>query len=319
MLLQSPVTGVTRAIAQVDRLMLYSALAALGTSLLLGYWMSRALSRPIKEMSSAAARLARGDFTSRVEVMSNDEMGELARSFNNMAEELSRLENMRREFVANVSHELRTPLTSIQGFIQALIDGTVSEEGAREKYLKLIRGEVVRMNRLINDLLDLSRLESGKVQMELAPLDIREIADSAVSAMDFRAHERNVSLRNLIPEGLPPVLADGDRIEQVFMNLLDNAITATRPGGYVELSAREAKEEIYVSVADTGHGIPPEELPFIWERFYKVDKARTRSEAIGTGIGLAIVKQIIEAHGGEVSAESEPGRGSKFTFSLRKV
>ncbi|HHV61675.1 MAG TPA: HAMP domain-containing protein [Firmicutes bacterium] len=393
-ILHSPVRVIMAAANQLRRYILYAGLAALAVSLLLGYSISRRISLPIRQMSEAAARMARGDFKTRVEVDPararartgtgtrtrgtrgawgtwgiwgtwsargrrgrvegrddaarddaarrhgstgpgdvspggvGDEITELARSFNHMAEQLDRIEENRREFVANVSHELRSPLTAIRGFVQALVDGTVEDEVQRQKYLRLIRDEAIRMNRLLSDLLDLSRIESGKVRMELAPVNLKEITDSTLARAAMRAANAGITIEDRVPGpgDLPPVLVDGDRIEQVLTNLIDNAIHATPPGGRITLSAEvvpspkpQAASAPYVrvSVRDTGKGIPAEDLPFIWERFYKVDKARSRAEGVGTGIGLAIVKQIVEAHGGEVGVESEVGRGSKFWFTLR--
>ncbi|HHY46847.1 MAG TPA: cell wall metabolism sensor histidine kinase WalK [Firmicutes bacterium] len=345
LILHSPVTGIIATSNQLMRFICYAGLLALIVALGLGYSISRHVSRPIRQMSRAAARMARGDFNSRVELpragegknAAEDEISELARSFNHMAEELGRIEENRREFVANVSHELRAPLTAIRGFAQALTDGTVQDDEQRQRYLRLIRDESIRTNRLLEDLLDLSRIEAGKVAMDLRPVNIKEVVESVLEKQALKASRMGISTVDDTPPDLPLVLADGDRIEQVLSNLIDNAIRATPSGGRITVSAgiypvrqREAapwlregagKNDVTgfvrVSVRDTGHGIPPGDLPHVWDRFYKVDKARSREEGVGTGIGLSIVKRIVEAHGGEVGVSSEAGQGTEFWFTLR--
>ena len=331
LILHSPVTGIIATSNQLMRFIAYAGLLALIVALGLGYSISRHVSRPIRQMSKIAARMARGDFASREELPyignpSNpvgDEIRELVHSFNHMAEELGRIEENRREFIANVSHELRAPLTAIRGFAQALTDGTVQSDEQRQKYLRLIRDESIRTDRLLEDLLDLSRIEAGKAKMEFSPLNIKEVVESVLEKLTLKASGAGISMVDDVPPDLPPVMADGNRIEQVLSNLINNAIHATPRGGSITLSARiaeggeSARGFVRVSVTDTGRGIPREDLPYIWDRFYKVNKARSREEGVGTGIGLSIVKRIIESHGGVVGASSEAGHGTEFWFTLR--
>ncbi|HHV55524.1 MAG TPA: cell wall metabolism sensor histidine kinase WalK [Firmicutes bacterium] len=258
-----------------------------------------------------------------------------------------RQERNRREFLASVSHELKTPLTSIRGFLQALVDKVAGDEKEVQRYHRLMLQETIRLTRLVNSLLDLSRIESGVLQLHLQPVDLGELADEAVNQMLPESDDKGVSLENKVgvEEELPLVWADRDRVKQILINLLDNAVRHTPAGGQVEVSAHlvssrgagpgaGADTEVEVHVRDTGVGIPAEELPNIWERFYKVDKSRRRyvegdaggmsdrsgreaaGEGSGTGLGLAIVKELVLLHGGRLGVDSEPGRGSDFWFTL---
>lgn len=230
--------------------------------------------------------------------------------------ESEKLENMRKEFIANVSHELRTPLTTIGGFTESLLDGTVTDENARERYLKVISEETMRMGRLIENLLDLSRLESGRLKMDEQPFHLIEVVESVIKRLQPLKDKKNATVE-IKADGIPPVFADPDRIEQVFFNLVENAIHFIPDEGrvYIQAALCEDTGKIRVCVKDNGPGIPPEELPFIWDRFHRVEKSRTRREG-GTGLGLSIVRQIIEAHGEDINAENAPDGGAVFSFSL---
>lgn len=232
--------------------------------------------------------------------------------------EIRRLENVRKEFVANVSHELRTPLTSIKGFVETLRNGAISDPENSLRFLDIIENHTDRLNRLIADLLDLSQIESGKIKMNLQSVNLAEVVNRVVSNFRGIANQKGQGIKVNMPPGLPHVLADEEKIETVLTNLLDNAVKYTPDHGEITVSALDKDDDIQIEVADTGMGIPPKDLPRIFERFYRVDRARSR-ELGGTGLGLSIVKHIIEAHGGTVSAESEVGKGSKFIFTLSKV
>ncbi|WP_264844767.1 two-component system histidine kinase PnpS [Caldinitratiruptor microaerophilus] len=226
-----------------------------------------------------------------------------------------RLERMRTEFVANVSHELRTPLTSIRGFAETLLEADPDPE-TRRRFLEIVHREASRLSDLIEDLLDLSRIESGRMAMRPGPVAVDVLVADVLDRHQRRARAAELTLESRVPPGLPPVWGDRARLAQVLHNLVDNAIRYTPPGGRVTVAA-EANPEgfVTVSVADTGIGIAREHLPRLFERFYRVDRARSRSSG-GTGLGLSIVKHIVELHGGAVSVESEPGRGSTFRFSV---
>lgn len=228
-----------------------------------------------------------------------------------------RLEKMRRDFVANVSHELRTPLTSIRGFIEPLIDGTVDDDTTRTKYHEIIRDETLRLERLINDLLDLSRLQSGKTTLDMQRIDIIELISNVSAKFKPIFDSREIDFMFDKPDGFIFILADGDKVEQLMIIFIDNAIKYTPPGGSIRISLAQHEELVGISIKDTGVGIPEEDIPYIWDRFYKVDKSRT-GKSSGTGLGLSIAKNIIELHGQRVTVESKVGEGTAFEFTMKK-
>jgi len=226
------------------------------------------------------------------------------------------LESLRREFVANVSHELRSPLSLLQGYVEALADGLAENEDERKKYLNILLDETLRLRRLVNDLLDLTQLETGNMNMKAESLPVHELVYRVTDRFQPLFKEQDKKLTVFVPEGLPPIVGDGDKLQQVLVNLVDNAAKYTPPQGIVNVGAVLNVNMVDIFVEDTGPGIHREELGHIWERFYKVDKARTRETAGGTGLGLAIAKNIVLAHHGTVKVESQPGIGTKFTFSI---
>ena len=230
--------------------------------------------------------------------------------------ELRRLEQVRTEFVANVSHELRTPLTAIHGYLETLLAGALEERENARRFLEIVFRHTERLGRLLNDLTDLSNIELGRVSLKLAPTRLDEVVEAVLAIMSPRAVSSRVTLRSQVPPDLPTVLADRDRLVQVVINLVDNAIKYTPEGGRVTVKAEaRADGQVAVDVVDTGIGIPPIDLPRITERFYRVDKARSR-ELGGTGLGLAIVKHLVVAHGGQLRIESEPGRGTTVRVTV---
>ncbi|MBI5344149.1 MAG: PAS domain-containing sensor histidine kinase [Deltaproteobacteria bacterium] len=232
--------------------------------------------------------------------------------------EEKRVETIKKDFVANVSHELRTPLASIKGYSETLLDGGIGDKETEKEFLRIIDRHATRMSRLIDDLLTLSKLESHQMTIESAPVDLKELIVSVAAGFEKQAKDKGIGISTDMPEGHLTALGDRDRLEQVIVNLLDNAIKYTSAGGSVGISARKADGVVRVDVADTGIGIPREEMPRIFERFYRVDKARSRDLG-GTGLGLAIVKHIIQGHNGRVSVESFPGKGSTFSVTLKAL
>ena len=229
--------------------------------------------------------------------------------------ELRRLERVRQDFVANVSHEFKTPLTAIQGFAETLLAGAIDDPGHNRRFLEIIRDHAARLARLTDDLLKLARIEAGKLEVQFSPVSVAALAEACAETSLLKSSQKQIALEINIPPGLPPVRGDASLLRDVLQNLLDNAIQYTPPGGRVEVSAAAKEREAVIAVADTGIGIPLADQERIFERFYRVDAARSR-EAGGTGLGLSIVRHIVEAHGGRLWVESEVGLGSKFFFSI---
>jgi signal transduction histidine kinase len=299
------------------QLLLGGALAA-GGALAMARLLALGLTRPLREMARAAGTMARGDYGTRVSADTRDEVGQLAAAFNRMAGELEQVERLRRDLVANVSHELKTPISALRAHLENLLDGV---ERPEPETLQIMLQQSERLSRLVEQLLDLSRLESGDVPMEPQPVGLGPLVDQVVGELEVAAGGRNAGVprpENLVPADLPTLSADPERVHQVLYNLLDNAVRFTPPTGSVRVTAAVVGDRCEVTVTDTGPGIPAEHLPFVFERFYRADAARARGSVGtgGTGIGLAIVRSVVEAHGGRVRAESEPGRGSAFTFDL---
>jgi signal transduction histidine kinase len=313
--LYTPITGVNQAIGAIDRLLLLSLLVGTVAATILGFFVSRGLTSPIADISRAARRFALGDYTSRTAATGGDEIGSLGQTFNAMADSLAKVENNRREFLANVSHELKTPIASIQALAEALADGVASRPEHQQRYLATIVGESQRIDRLIRDLLDLSQLEAGELTVVPEKTDLAAFLHRETAKYSHLLTEKNLSLRIDVPENLPPVLADGGRLAQVIDNLVSNAVRHSPADAAIDITARPVAGKIVIAVSDSGPGIPPEDQPHIWDRFYRVDKSRARSGG-GTGLGLAIVKRLVQAMDGEITLESTVGKGAKFTFTL---
>ena len=312
--IHTPMPKLKEARYKIFRFFLISVGAAALIAVILVYIVSLRLSRPLKQINNAARIIAEGDFRKRLNIKSNDEIGELAGTFNQMAVALQNLEEMRRGFIANVSHELRTPMTSIRGFIEGILDGTIPPD-RQEYYLTIVRDETNRLNRLINDLLDLAKMEAGEVTLNLKPFDINELVRRCVIKLETLLLGKNIFVEADFEEEGMFVNADADAIERVLYNLVHNAIKFTPENGRIKITTKAQKDKVLVSVRDNGTGIEKDELDMIWERFYKTDKSRSRDKT-GTGLGLAIVKNIINEHGQQIWVESEPGKGTEFIFAL---
>jgi signal transduction histidine kinase len=251
-----------------------------------------------------------------VEVQGPHEVQELVRAFNAMVSRTQASQRAQRDFVANVSHELKTPLTSIQGFSQALLDGTAGTTDERQRAAQVIHDESARMHRLVLDLLDLARLDSDTADMTMAPVNIEALLKAVAEKFTPQSQKADVSIHLQIESPLPAVWADGDRLSQVFTNLVDNALQFTPQGGSIHLQASAVKQELLVSVMDSGVGMPPHVQAHVFERFYQADVSRSRRERQGAGLGLAIAYEIIQAHGGRISVRSRPGEGTNFDVFL---
>ncbi|MEW6058547.1 MAG: ATP-binding protein [Actinomycetota bacterium] len=292
--------------------LLATGAVAAAIALAVARWLARGMTQPLRDMAQAARKMETGDYSQRVRTNSRDEVGQLAAAFNRMSGELEDLERLRQDLIANVSHELKTPISALRAHLENLLDGV---ERPDPETLQVMLAQSDRLGRLVDQLLDLSRLESGEVPLRLEETALYRIVSQVLSEIEVACSDRDVRVENRVPDGLPAVFVDQERVHQVLFNLLDNAVRFTPPGGEVVVSAQRVDKTCEVSVADTGPGIPPEHLPRLFERFYRVDPARSQKDG-GTGIGLAIARSVVEAHGGRIRAESEVGRGSVFTFEL---
>jgi two-component system phosphate regulon sensor histidine kinase PhoR len=234
----------------------------------------------------------------------------------NEIQELRRMEHYRREFIGNVSHELKTPIFSVQGFTETLLDGALNDEEVNRRFLEKIMHNVNRLDNLAQDLSDITRIETGELEMEAESFDLADVAEEVTDSLEIKAENKGLHLRCRVPTDLPPIYGDRERIRQVLVNLTDNAIKYNREGGHVEIVARRLpSDDVKISVVDDGIGIEPEHIPRLTERFYRVDKSRSRNQG-GTGLGLAIVKHILGAHDRQLMVESTPDSGSTFGFTL---
>lgn len=288
------------------------ALAALA-AIVLGVLLLRQLTVPLRRLAQATEQISLGNTPGlRLPVHSRDELGQLSAAFHRMIERLERSEKLRRQMIADIAHELRTPLTVVQGNLQAILDGVYE---ATPEVIASIHEESLLLARLVNDLRDLSLAEAGELHLKKQLADIREVIRQTVTVIEPHLESKRIVLTVTLPND--PVLVDMDsqRIRQVLLNILSNAERYTPQGGQIALSAVKSDVEVRVSVTDSGPGIAPEDLPYIFERFWRADRSRTRTTG-GTGLGLAIAKQLVEAHGGRIWAESTPGKSATFVFSL---
>jgi two-component system sensor histidine kinase BaeS len=300
--------------ASFNEALAYAALAAMLVALALSLVFSRSVIAPVRAMSQATQRIADGRYDERVQVNGRDELAQLAARFNQMAEKLDQVESMRRRLIGDVSHELRTPLTAIKGSMEGLMDGVLP---ATDETYQQIHAEADRLNRLVDDLQELSRVEARAYQLDIRSLNVFTLAQTVTKRLAPHSESKRISLHLELAPDLPPILADEDRAVQVLTNLMGNALQYTPEGGRVTISAKRINDEIQISVHDTGIGIPPEQLAHIFDRFYRVDKSRSRQNGGGSGIGLTIARALIEAHGGRIWADSAgEGEGSTFTFTL---
>jgi len=312
-LLHIPTGSLRVSLRSVIRQILPPAALALLLGTILAFFLASSQIRPLKEMSSAVGEFSRGDLTRRVDVHCGGELEELADTINRMAEELSRLEDSRRSFVANVSHELRSPLTCMRGYVQAMQDGVIDREDM-PRYLQIVLDETDRLSDLIKDLLDLSRLESGKFPLEKAPFDANELVRRNLVNFEPRIDEKHIAVSVELAEGPLYVLADASRINQVVSNIIDNAVKFM-DGADSRLTVRTRREgrQVLFEIANNGPRIAEADLPYIFERFYKADKAHTSGQ--GTGLGLSICQRIMRQHGSEITVRSDD-RETAFGFLL---
>jgi signal transduction histidine kinase len=302
-----------KSLNNVFRIIWVSAvLLVIASCIVIYYIVQKIIVNPLSQMSIVARKIAAGDVNKRVEIHTDDEVGEFAESFNVMADSLEKVEQNRKEFISNVSHELRSPITSIKGFIGGIIDGVIPE-GKHNYYLQIAYEEIGRLTRLINELLDLSTIESGKYTLEMKSIDINETVRLCILRNEARVKDKKLNVEVFFEEDQLMVLADEDKVMQVITNLLDNAIKYADDGGLVTISCKSKGKKAYISIFNEGPVIPEEDIKYIWDRFYKVDKSRTQK--VSTGLGLSIVKKIITLFDEEVWVENK-SNGVMFTFTL---
>ena len=300
--------------ASFNEALTYAALAAMIVAIALSLFFSRSVIAPVRAMSLASQRIADGRYDERVRVNGTDELAQLALYFNQMAEKLNQIESMRRRLIGDVSHELRTPLTAIKGSMEGLMDGVLP---ATNETYQQIHTEADRLNRLVDDLQELSRVEARAYQLDIRPVDVSTLARTVTKRLAPHSESKRITLDLELAPDLARILADEDRAVQVLTNLTGNALQYTPEGGRITISAKRIDNEVQISVSDTGVGIPPEHLSHIFDRFYRVDKSRSRQSGGGSGIGLTIARALVEAHGGRIWAESAgEGQGSTFGFTI---
>lgn len=296
----------------INRFLLLGGAVAIVIALILTFILSRRMSSPIDVLAKAARRLGGGDLSQRVQFRGKGEVQELAQAFNSMAADLEYAEQLRRNLVADVAHELRTPLSNIQGYLEAIRDRVMKPNATN---IRSLNEETALLSRLVDELQELSLAEAGELKLIYHAEDIAKLIKQAVNSWQPQVAAKEVSLSLNLPDNLPLVNIDWQRINEVLYNLLENAVVHTHNGGTINVAATRRGDWVEVCVSDTGEGIPAEDLPNIFERFYRVDRSRARATG-GSGLGLTIAKRWVEAHGGEITAKSELGKGSSFSFTL---
>lgn len=302
--------------ANITKIFFFAAIATFAIVFCMVGLYTYNMVRPLRQMAQAAKSFGAGDFSSRVPVTSQDEIGQLAIAFNNMADSLATSEGTRRSFIANVSHELKTPMTTIAGFIDGILDGTIPPE-RQGYYLNIVSTEVRRLSRLVQSMLALSRIDSGELRMNKQRFDLTNILNSTLLTFEQKIGDRNIRVEGLEEADTIFVDGDPDMIHQVVYNLIENAVKFTNEGGYIRISLSDAPDRTTLEIRNSGQGIQPDELPHIFERFYKTDKSRSKDKN-GMGLGLYIVKTILRLHGGDITAASETGSYCSFTLWLPK-
>jgi signal transduction histidine kinase len=304
-------------------MLLFASLLAVGFSL----YGAAPLARRVEQLRRGTAQLAGGALGAKVPVEGHDELADLASDFNRMAQDLAEVsarereaEKARRDLIAAVSHDLRTPLSSTRALIEAVADGVVEDPETQARYLASARSELEKLGRLVDDLFELSRIDAGALRLNLEEASLRDLISDTLSGFKHQAERKGVRLVGEVSDGVDPVLANPPRLQRVLYNLVSNALRHTPADGTIILRAEPGEGVVQVEVADTGEGIPPEDLPLVFERSFRGERSRTRAgTGDGAGLGLAIARGLIEAHGGEISVESRPGHGSRFCFTLRRA
>ncbi|SHK04634.1 Signal transduction histidine kinase [Clostridium cavendishii DSM 21758] len=313
----TPMEKVKEPLKKVYSIIWTTAIIALaGSTFIIYYFCQRILIAPLASINLAAKRLAKGEIGNRVVINSNDEIGELANSFNVMADSIEEVEQNRREFISNVSHEIRSPITSIKGFIAGILDGVIPKD-KENYYLEIAYNEIQRLTRLVNDLLDLSTMQAGKLKLDFTEIDINGIIKNCVISTEQKIKEKKINAEVVLENQHLFVIGDRDRLIQVMTNLVDNAIKYCSEGGNIKVTSRAKGNKVWIDVFNTGSAISEDEKKYIWDRFYKSDKSRTNK--VSTGLGLPIVRQILTQHGEDIWVENKSkDSGVVFTFTLKR-
>ncbi len=296
----------------INRFWIWGGSRAIMVALAITFWLSQRISAPIHALTIANTRIGEGDFSSRLAFRGKDEVAALVKSFNSMADKLKQAEQIRRDLVADVAHELRAPVSSIRAYLEAMRDGLMD---TNRKSLDSLYEDIILLSRLIDDLQTISLADAGQLNLVYQPEDIARVVRSVAESVQPKAMVKGIHLTINLPSSLRKVRIDAQRISQVLYNLLDNAIRHTPGGGRILVNVMEQEGVIKVTVSDTGEGIPPEDLSHMFERFYRVDKSRSRATG-GSGLGLTIARRLVEAHGGTIEVQSKVGEGSHFTFTI---
>jgi signal transduction histidine kinase len=296
----------------VSHFLLWGALLAAAVAFLITYFLSRRISAPVKALTTAVRQMGQGDLSQRVHSKDKGELGVLAQSFNTMAENLERGEQLRRNMIADIAHELRTPLSNLKGYLEAMTDGVIKPGSDT---ISSLDEEANLLSRIVDDLQELSLAEAGELKLDRQTQDIGKLLKKVVAVRQTQEKAKGIAISTDLPKKLPQVKIDTHRINQVMLNLIDNAIAHTPKGGVITITASQLDKWLEISVEDTGQGIPADDLPYVFERFYRVDKSRARATG-GVGLGLAIAKSLVEAHRGKIEVQSQEGKGSRFSFTL---
>ncbi len=314
--IHTPMPEIEKTIAEVRDMMLKAVVVTILITFILIYFISKQITKPLKQMNTVAKQIASGDFDKRIEREGEDEISELASSLNYMASELGKIESTRKSFIANVSHDMRSPLTSIQGFVTAILDGTVPPQ-KHEKYLNIVLNESHRLIKMANDILELNQLEEGNLALKKSTFDIHEMIRDLIENFNPRIQEKEVTVNLILDKKTQQVIADPEKIARVVQNLLDNAFKFVNNQGIIEVETVAKQNKVWVYIRNSGPMIPKEEQQVIWERFYKADLSRGKDKK-GMGIGLVIVKEIMKQHQEKLGIQSEEGEMVTFYFSLSK-
>ena len=298
----------------VRKLLLFSGMGAFILALSITYIIAQILSRPLLQMQKATRRIALGELETRLDISRNDEIGFLAEAINDLAIDLQRYRDTRQEFFASISHELRTPITYLEGYAKVIKDHMYETEAEKEQYLDIIYQEAQRIQHLVDDLFELSKMEEGKTTLCMESLDLTEVVDQAVPKVALKVKDKGLALNIHRCEGLPLIVADGMRLQQIVLNLLENAVRYTEQGG-IDVYLSFDADSLQLTIEDTGIGIPEEELPYIFDRFYRVEKSRSRQYG-GTGLGLSIVKMLVELQGGTIHVASKLQEGTHMEIQF---